>query len=145
MSAALAELATLRSTLRAALAQEHAAVYVFAALISRTAHGALADALRESYDFHRAARDLLAERLASLGDAAPPGAAPAYALPARLDTPAGVAAAALAAERAAAARYADLVAATRDADRERAIAWLSATAVRQLTVGGTPSDLPGVG
>jgi len=134
---------TLTSELRAALATEHAAVYLFAAFLSRTSPGVLADALRESYDFHRAARDLLAERLASLGDTAPPGAAPAYHLPA-LGTSAAVRSAALATERKATVGYGDLVAGTTGADREQAIAWLSATAVRQLGFGGVPSDLPGI-
>ncbi|WGL53752.1 DUF4439 domain-containing protein [Nocardioides sp. BP30] len=135
---------TLVARLRTALAAEHAAVYVLAALSTRTSPGALADALRASYDFHRAARDALAERLAALGDIAPPGAAPAYDLPAGLGTSAGVSAAALALEQASAVGYGDLVAATTGSDRTRSIGWLSATAVRQLGFGGKPSDLPGI-
>jgi hypothetical protein len=134
----------LRAALRSALADEHAAVYLFAALSSRTSPGALADRLHAAYDFHRAARDLLADRLAALGDSAPPGAAPAYELPEGLDSEAGVRAAALRAERAASAGYADLVAATTGPDRTRAIDWLSATAVRAVGFGGAPQDLPGI-
>ena len=89
-------------------------------------------------------RDPKAERLATLGDTAPPGAAAAYDLPGGLDTAAGVSAAALAVEQTSATGYGDLVAATTGADRSRAIAWLSATAVRQLRFGGTPTDLPGI-
>ena len=139
-----ADTAALRASLRTALAAEHAAVYLLAVLSTRTSPGALADSLREAYDFHRAARDLLAERLAALGDTAPPGAAPAYDLPGGLDTAAGVSAAALALERTSAAGYGDLVAVTTGADRSRSIEWLSATAVRQLRFGGTPTDLPGI-
>lgn len=135
---------TLRSALRSALASEHAAIYLLAAFSSRTSPGALADALRESYDFHRAARDILTERLAALGDAAPPGAAPAYELPQGLGTAAGVRAAALAVEQTSTARYGDLVAATAGSDRARSIRWMAATAVRQLRFGGTPADLPGL-
>lgn len=135
--------ADLKTALRTALASEHAAVYLLAAFLSRTAPGVLADALRDSYDFHRAARDLLAERLAALGDTAPPGAAPAYDLPA-LGTSAAVSKAALALEQKATAGYGALVAGTTGADRTQAIGWLSATAVRQLHFGGTPSDLPGI-
>jgi len=135
--------AGLRSQLRTALASEHAAVYLFAAFISRTSPGSLADALRASYDFHRAARDALAERLAALGDTAPPGAAPAYDLPA-LGTSAAISAAALAVERKATVGYGDLVAGTTGTDRTQAIAWLSATAVRELPFGGAPSTLPGI-
>ena len=134
---------SLPSQLQTALASEHAAVYLLAAFISRTSPGRLADALSESYDFHRAARDLLAERLAALGDTAPPGAAPAYDLPA-LSTSTAVSRAALALEQRAAAGYADLVAGTTGADRTQAIAWLSATAVRQLHFGAAPADLPGI-
>lgn len=132
------------AALRSALAGEHAAVYLFALFDSRTAPGELADALREAYDFHRAARDLLAERLAALGDTAPPGAAPAYELPQGLGSAAGVSAAALRVERTAVATYGALVAATTGADRVRSIGWLSATAVRELRFGGEPSTLPGL-
>lgn len=134
----------LRTTLRTALAAEHAAVYVLAALSSRTSPGALADALRTSYDFHRAARDILADRLAAVGDAAPPGAAPAYDLPDGLSSAAGVRAAALALEQTATTGYGDLVAATRGPDRAQAIGWLSDTAVRELGFGGAAGDLPGI-
>ncbi|HVX54961.1 DUF4439 domain-containing protein [Nocardioides sp.] len=133
-----------QAALRAALASEHGAVYLFAALRSRTAPGALADALRTAYDFHRATRDLLADRLAELGDPAPPGAAPAYTLPGGLDTAAGVTAAALVAEQTAAIGYGDLVARTTGSDRSRAIAWLADTAVRELSFGGRPTTLPGI-
>ncbi|WP_017933977.1 DUF4439 domain-containing protein [Nocardioides sp. Iso805N] len=132
------------AVLRTALSGEHAAVYLFAALSTRTTPGALAGSLRGAYDFHRAARDILAERLAALGDSAPPGAAPAYDLPDGLGSAAGVSAAALAAEQSSAGGYGDLVAATTGSDRSRSIAWLSATAVRELHFGGTPSDLPGI-
>lgn len=136
--------ATLIAALRTALSGEHAAVYLFAALSTRTTPSALADSLREAYDFHRAARDVLAERLAALGDSAPPGAAPAYDLPDGLGSATGVSAAALAAEQTSAAGYGDLVAVTTGSDRARTVGWLSATAVRELHFGGTPSDLPGI-
>lgn len=144
MSGGVSTAPALVATLRTALASEHAAVYLFAALHTRSPHGPLGDALRASYDFHRAARDLLAERLAALGDDAPPGAAPAYRLPADLTSDAAVAAAALAAEQAAVGAYGDLVATTTGSDRARAVAWMSATAVRLLSFGGTPSTLPGL-
>jgi|GEM_PF-2657178 len=144
MSARMSAQPHLVATLRAALASEHAAVYLFAALRTRASQRPLADALGVSYDFHRAARDLLAERLAALGDDAPPGAAPAYRLPADLGSDAAVTAAALAAEQAAVTAYGDLVAETTGADRARAVAWMSASAVRELSFGGTPSTLPGL-
>jgi hypothetical protein len=130
--------------LRTALAAEHASLYLLAAFSARTSAGALADALREAYDFHRAARDTLSARLADLGDPTPVGAAPAYDLPRGIDTAAGVSAAALAVEQSATIRYGDLVAATSGADRTRSIEWLGATAVRQLGFGGAPADLPGI-
>lgn len=130
--------------LRTALAAEHASVYLLAAFSARTSAGALADSLREAYDFHRSARDVLSARLAELGDPTPVGAAPAYDLPRGIDTAAGVSAAALAVEQTATVRYGDLVAATTGADRTRSVEWLGAAAVRQLRFGGTAADLPGI-
>lgn len=132
------------SALRAGLVAEHAAVYLLGVLASRTAPGALADALAASYTAHRAVRDALIERLSALGDAKPPGAAPAYDLPAGLGSEAGVRAAALAIEQRACSGYGEQVAATVDDDRVAAIGWLSAAAVRQLAFGGSPSELPGL-
>ncbi len=132
------------STLRTGLVAEHAAVYLLGVLVSRTAPGALADALADSYTAHRAVRDVLIERLSALGDATPPGAAPAYDLPAGLGTDSGVRAAALAIEQRACSGYGDQVAATTGADRVAAIGWLGAAAVRQLSFGGSPAELPGL-
>lgn len=140
------------SALRAGLADEHAALYLLGVLASRTSSGALADALAhaladalaEAYVAHRTVRDALLERLAALGDTEPPGAAPAYDLPDGLETETGVRAAALQVEQRASAGYGDQVAATSGEDRRRAIAWLSASAVRQLSFGGSPTELPGL-
>jgi len=130
--------------LRTGLEAEHAAVYVLGVLASRTSAGSLASALEESFAFHRDARDALLARLAELGDTAPPGAAPAYELPGGIGTEAGVRAAALGIEQRATAGYGDQVAASTGPDRIRAIGWLSATAVRQLSFGGSPIELPGL-
>ena len=132
------------TVLRAGLTDEHATVYLFSVLGSRVSPGSLANTLGASFQAHRDARDALIERLAALGDSAPPGAAPAYDLPDGLGTDPGVRAAALAVEQRAMAGYGQQVAATRGADRTRAIGWLGATAVRQLAYGGSPSELPGL-
>jgi hypothetical protein len=137
-------MSALITALRAALSAEHAAIYVLGVLASRTSPGPLADALADSFAFHRDARDTLLARLAELGDDTPPAAAAAYDLPDGLGTEAGVRAAALALEQRATAAYGDQVAATSSADRTRAIGWLSATAVRQLRFGGAPSTYPGL-
>jgi hypothetical protein len=132
------------TALRAALADEHAAVYLLGVLSSRVPSGPVASALAVSYTAHRDVRDALLEQLAAAGDATVPGPAPAYALPSGLGTEAGVRAAALVVEQRCTITYGALVAATTGADRTRAIGWLTAAAVRQLRFGGSPSDLPGL-
>ena len=139
--------AALIAALRTGLGDEHAAVYLLGVLAGRTEAGALDAALAASFAFHRDARDALLARLAELGDTTPPGAAAAYDLPggaAALATAAVVRAAALGIEQRATAAYGAQVAATTGEDRVRAIGWLSATAVRQLSFGGSPAELPGL-
>jgi len=137
-------MSTTIAALRSALVDEHAALYLLGVLASRTAPGALADALASSYAAHRAVRDALLERLSALGDTKPPGAAPAYDLPDGLGTEAGVRAAALAIEQRACSGYGEQVAATTGDDRVAAIGRLAAAAVRQLAFGGTATELPGL-
>ena len=137
--------ATELEALQTTLAAEHAAVYVYGLLGSRTSQSAEADlytALRSAYDAHRARRDTLTGEIAALGQA-PVAASPAYTAPAGLDTPDGRYAAALALEQGCAATYAALVGASAGPRRADAIALLDDAAVRELSFRGTPQAFPG--
>jgi hypothetical protein len=131
--------------LQTTLAAEHAAVYVYGLLGSRTSQTAEAElyaALRAGYDAHRERRDTLIGEIAALG-ATPAPAAPAYTPPAGLDTTDGRYQAALALERACASTYAALVGATTGASRLAAVAFLNDAAARELSFRGTPEIFPG--
>ena len=136
-----AELDALQTT----LAAEHAAVYVFGLIGSRTsetAEPALYTALRAAYDAHRDSRDALIGEIAALG-ATPSPAAAAYTPPSGLDTPDGRYAAALALEQACADTYGALVGSTSGARRAEAIGLLDDAAARELSFRGTPEIFPG--
>jgi hypothetical protein len=135
------ELEALQTTLEA----EHAAVYVYGLVGSRTSQTAeapLYDALRSAYETHRQRRDTLVGEIAGLG-ATPEPAATAYAVPTGLDTTDGRYAAALALERGCALTYAALVGATAGDRRSEAIDWLNDAAARELSFRGTPEIFPG--
>lgn len=133
----MTETDALQSTLEA----EHAAVYVYAVLVGR-GDTALAAPLWAAYREHRDRRDELTAMLRDTGQE-PVAAAPAYELPARLDTPARVRRAAVAAERAGAEAYAALVAAATGELRSWGVSALTASAVRELTLGAAPTAFPG--
>ena len=129
------------------LANEHAALYVFGVLGARTSESAESDlylALRGAYDAHRARRDQLTGMIAGDG-ATPVAAATAYEVPGGLETPDGVALAALTLERACADVYATAVASTTAERRAWAVAALNDAAVRELGLRGTPEMFPGAG
>jgi len=135
------EVDVLQTTLEA----EHAAVYVYGLLGSRTSQRAEAElyaALHAAYDAHRERRDTLIGEIAAL-DAVPVPAAAAYTAPAGLDTPEGRYAAALELERACARTYAAMVGATTGAQRGEAIDLLNDAAARELSFRGTPEIFPG--
>jgi len=132
-------------SLQTTLAAEHAAVYVYGLLGSRTSQTAEAPlylALRAAYEAHRERRDSLIGEIAALG-ATPEPAAPAYTPPAGLDSPDGRYAAALALEKGCAATYAALVGYTTGARRAEAIGFLNDAAARELSFRGTPEAFPG--
>ncbi len=134
---------TENDALRSTLEAEHAAVYVYAALVGRgDTAPALAGSLWAAYGEHRDRRDELTALLRDVGEE-PVAAAPAYQLPTRLDTPARVRRTAVAAERAGAEAYAALVAAASGDRRSWAVSALTASAVRELTLGAAPSAFPG--
>jgi hypothetical protein len=131
--------------LQTTLAAEHAAVYVYGLLGSRTSQTTEAElyaALRAGYDAHRERRDALIGEIAALA-ATPTPAAPAYTPPAGLDTTDGRYQAALALERACASTYAALVGATTGASRLAPVAFLNDAAARELSFRGTPEIFPG--
>lgn len=137
----MTELEALQTT----LAAEHAAVYVYGLLGSRTSASAepvLYAALRAAYETHRERRDTLIGQIAAQG-ATPEPAAPAYVAPAGLDTVGGRYAAALELERGCARTYSALVAATPSQRRRAAVEALNDAAARELSFRGTPEIFPG--
>ena len=137
----MTELEALQTTLEA----EHAAVYVYGLLGSRTSQSAeapLYQALRAAYEAHRERRDTLIGEIAAM-DAVPVPAAAAYTAPLGLDTTEGRYAAALALEGACARTYSALVGATTGSRRSEAIDLLNDAAARELSFRGTPEIFPG--
>ena len=137
----MTELEALQTTLEA----EHAAVYVYGLLGSRTSQAGEPDlyaALRAAYEAHRERRDTLVGEVAALGEVPAP-AAPAYTPPTGLDTQDGRFAAALELEKGCARTYAALVGSTTGARRDEAIDLLNDAAARALSFRGTPEIFPG--
>ena len=131
--------------LQTTLVAEHAAVYVYGLLGSRTSQSAeapLYQALRAAYEAHRERRDTLIGEIATL-NAEPATAAPAYTPPAGLDTSEGRYNAALALEKGCASTYAALVGATTGPRRAEAIGLLNDAAARELSFRGIPEIFPG--
>ena len=128
------------------LAGEHAALWLYGVCggrASESAEPALYAALRSGYDVHRAQRDQLVRTVRDLA-AEPVPAAVAYAVPAPLSSPADLRRAAAEVEDRCAATYASLVARSVGDQRRWAVSALTAAALRSLTLGRTPEDLPGV-
>jgi Domain of unknown function (DUF4439) len=135
------EVEALQTTLEA----EHAAVYVYGLLGSRTSQAAepdLYDALRAAYEAHRERRDVLIGEITTL-DAVPSPAAAAYTPPMGLDTADARYRSALELERACARTYAALVGSTTGDRRAEAIDLLNDAAARELSFRGTPEIFPG--
>jgi uncharacterized protein DUF4439 len=137
----MSDVDALQSTLEA----EHAAVYVYGLLGSRTSQTAekdLYDALRAGYEAHRERRDTLIGEIAALG-AVPGPAAAAYAAPMGLDTTDARYRSALELERACARTYAALVGTTTGTQRGEAVVMLNDAAARELSFRGNPEIFPG--
>ena len=136
---------TLVDALQTTLEAEHAAVYVYGVLGARTSASAepqlYADVVA-AYTAHRGRRDQLRRMLHDAGQT-PVAADPAYELPSPLQTPAQVFRAARAIEAASATTYAWLVANAVEDQRRWAVTALTDTAVRELTVRGSPEIFPG--
>lgn len=132
--------------LQAALAAEHAAVFVYAALggqASRSAQPGLYRRITTAYRLHRTRRDELDAMVRDAGGE-PVAAEPGYQLPADLGTAASLAARALRLEQDAAATYAYLVARSSGTTRSWAVTALLDAAVRGLGFGGKPESFPGL-
>ncbi|MFL6159254.1 MAG: ferritin-like domain-containing protein [Marmoricola sp.] len=132
-------------SLQAALAGEHAAVYltgVLGAQASKSRQPALYAALLGAYRAHRRCRDQLTVLIAA-HDADPVAADPAYDIPAGLGTTAELNDAALQVERRIAKTYGQLIENTTGGDRRWALVALDDAAVRQLEFRGTPEMFPG--
>jgi hypothetical protein len=131
--------------LQAALAAEHAALYIYGVLGARTSESGqppLFAEVSDAYRTHRAWRDLLTRRLLDEG-ASPTPAAPTYELPETPATVVGVLRAARDLEAGCAETYAYVVANTTGADRQWAIGALTRAAIRQVAYGATPGAFPG--
>lgn len=132
--------------LQAALAGEHAAVYVYGVLggrVSVSASPELAERIVAAYTTHRTRRDQLTAMLRD-EDAAPVPAEVSYALPNPARTRRQLTAAARVTEERCAAVYAATVGSTAGAERQWAIDALDDAAVRQLGFGGRPDVFPGL-
>ncbi len=136
---------TYAGALQAALAAEHAAVYVYGALgaqTSQSAQPALFADIESAYNEHRSRRDQLVRSMLDDG-LEPTPAEPAYELPADLGTPDLVMSRALDLERSCAETYAYLVANSPQEQRRWAINALVMAAVRELAFRGIPEIFPG--
>ena len=143
-AAAVADSAT--EALQAALAAEHAAVFVYAALggqASQSDQPGLYARITAAYRLHRTRRDELIDLVRGAGGD-PVAAEPGYQLPADLGTAAALNARALRLEQDAAATYAYLVASSTGATRRWAVTALLDAAVRGLGFGGRPESFPGL-
>ena len=133
--------------LQKALAAEHAAVYLYGILGARSSSSeqpVLFARLQQAYADHRAARDGLVGLLARR-EVDPVASETDYELPGPVGTPDEVEAVARTVERRVTATYGELVAHTAGDDRRLAVAALGSSAVRELSFGAAPVDLPGLG
>jgi hypothetical protein len=133
-------------SLQAALAAEHAAVWIYGALgaqSSRSAQPRLSSSLTRGYLTHRGRRDELIRAVRDAG-AEPVAAAAGYEFPRESPATAGLAGTAAGIERWTAAIYADVVANTSGAQRAWAIAALTDAAVCELDYRGSPEIFPGL-
>lgn len=133
------------AALQAALAGEHAAVYLtgfLGAQVSQSSAPALHAAITASYRAHRADRDRLTVLVEDAGGT-PVAAEVGYELPSRTATTADMTDAALQVERRITETYGQLVESTSGDVRRWALVALNESAVRQMEFRGTPEMFPG--
>jgi hypothetical protein len=132
--------------IQAALAGEHAAVYVYGVLGGRTSlttEPDLANKVRAAYDIHRGRRDQLTAMVRA-AKATPVASEVSYDLPNAARTPPQLTEAALELEQRCTAVYADMVGSTSGANRQWALEAINDAAVRQLGFGGQAQTFPGI-
>jgi hypothetical protein len=138
---------TPQEALQAALAGEHAAVYVYGvvgARVSSSDDPTLWRQVRDAYTLHRGRRDQLMSMVRAAG-AHPAAAKVSYELPNPARTRGQLRRTALDVEQRCAAVYADMVGSTSGANRQWALEALGDAAVRLLGFGGEPEPFPGIG
>jgi hypothetical protein len=132
--------------IQAALAGEHAAVYVYGVVGARVSFSAEPDLwnkVRAAYTIHRGRRDQLVAMVRA-EDADPVVAEVSYDLPNPARTVAQLTQVALELEQRCTAVYADMVGSTALANRQWALEAISDAAVRQLGFGGQAEAFPGI-
>lgn len=132
--------------LQAALAGEHAAVYVYGLIggrVSLATHPTLSGTVRAAYTAHRGRRDQLIAMVRA-ADGEPVVAETSYDPPNPARTQVQLTRASLDLEMRCGAVYADMVGSTSGANRQWAIDALEDAAVRQLGFGGVPQAFPGI-
>lgn len=132
--------------LQAALAGEHAAIYLYGVLggqVSRSAQPELADRVAASYSAHIARRDEL-NTLVTNHHRDPVASAAAYRIPDDVDTPQGARSLARTIEERCLQLYGQAIENTVGADRRWAITALRDAAVDVLGYGGRPANFPGM-
>lgn len=132
--------------MRAALAGEHAAVYVYGVIggrVSLSTQPTLWNKVRAAYTTHRGRRDQLIAMVRA-ADGEPVVAEISYDIPNPTRTPAQLTRASLDLELRCSAVYADMVGSTWGANRQWAIDALNDAAVRQLGFGGVAQVFPGI-
>lgn len=132
--------------MQAALAGEHAAVYVYGVIggrVSVSDQPTLWSKVQAGYTNHRARRDQLIAMVRA-ADADPVVAEISYDLPTPARTPTQLTRAALEIEQRCTAVYVDVVGSTSGANRQWALEATTDAAVRQLGFGGAAEAFPGI-
>ena len=132
--------------LQEALAAEHAAVAVLGELggrLSASRYPRQAGLIRSAYETHRGRRDHLVAEVDRRGST-PVAPAPAYVVRSEDRSADNLVGIALRTEERCAEAYAQLVAGTTGAERRWAVAALTDSARRSLTLGGRPTAFPGL-
>lgn len=133
-------------SLQAALAGEHAAVYVYGVIggrVSVSAEPALAERVRAAYTQHRARRDQLVAILRAAGEE-PVASEVSYELPNQAQSARQLRSASATIELRACGVYADVVGSTSQANRQWALDAVEDSAVRALGFGAAPEAFPGI-
>ena len=132
--------------LQKALEGEHAAVFLYGVLGSRTSGSrqpTLSAELTQAFEDHRDQRDALTVLVSATGQD-PVASLVDYRVPGPVDTPAQVTAVARTLEERLTRTYGELVANTSGRDRAWAVAALDRSALRGLSFGSRPTDFPGL-